>query len=132
MEISRRTDYAIRLLMELARSGGGPVSVRKLAETQGVPYAFARGIQRDLTAAGLIESKRGVAGGAVLARPAEEISLLDIARATGSEVACAVCTNDPNWCDRMGRCPVHQVWQEADEMMSEYLGGKSLAGLINQ
>jgi Rrf2 family protein len=132
MEITRRTDYAIRILMELARSGGGPVSVRTLAETQHVPYAFARSIQRDLAAAGLVESRRGAAGGAVLTRSASEITLLDVAKATQANTSCAVCTNDPTWCVQSGRCVVHRVWQEADEMMADYLGTKSLAGLIGQ
>jgi len=132
MEITRRTDYAIRILMELARSGGGPVSVRVLATSQDVPYAFARGIQRDLAAAGLVESRRGAAGGAVLTRSPEEITLLDVVHATQTNSSCSVCTNDPTWCNRMGGCSVHKVWREADEMMTGYLGTKSLAGLIGQ
>ena len=133
MEITRRTDYAIRMLMELARVGGGPVSVRSLAASQDVPYAFARGIQRDLTAAGLVESRRGARGGAILLRSAEQITLLDVVRATqAGGISCAVCTNDPTWCNRMGGCSVHRVWREADEMMAGYLGSKSLAGLIGQ
>ena len=132
MEITRRTDYAIRILMALARSGGGPVSVRVLAESQDVPYAFARGIQRDLAAAGLVESRRGAAGGAVLAREPGDITLLDVVHATQASSSCAVCTNDPTWCSRMNGCSVHRVWREADEMMAGYLGSKSLAGLIGQ
>lgn len=132
MEITRRTDYAIRMLMELARSGGGPVSIRSLAQSQDVPYAFARGIQRDLAAAGLVESRRGAAGGAVLARSPAEITLLDVVHATQTKSSCSVCTNDPTWCDRMNGCSVHGVWREADEMMASYLGSKSLEGLIGQ
>jgi len=71
MEVSRRTDYAIRMLLQLARSDGEPISVRALAEAQDVPYAFARGIQRGLVSAGLVESRRGTHGGIILARPAE-------------------------------------------------------------
>jgi Rrf2 family protein len=132
MEITRRTDYAIRMLMELARCGGGPVSIRSLAETQGVPYAFARGIQRDLAAAGLLESRRGAAGGAILARPPGEITLLDVVHATQTNSSCSVCTSDPKWCNRMNGCVVHRVWREADDMMASYLGSKSLEGLIGQ
>ena len=91
MEVSRRTDYAIRMLLELARSDGAPISVRSLAESQDVPYAFARGIQRELVAAGLVESRRGAHGGIVLARPAERISLLRCRRGdAGSTVVLGV------------------------------------------
>jgi Rrf2 family protein len=132
MEIRRRTDYAIRMLLELARSGGGPVSVRRLSEVQDVPYAFARGIQRDLAAAGLVGTRRGASGGAVLSRKPDEISLLDVVRATQATTSCAVCTSDPTWCKRMGGCAVHRVWRDVDEMVGKYLEGQSLAGLVSQ
>jgi Rrf2 family protein len=130
VEVSRRTDYAIRILLELARSDGAPVSVRALAETQDVPYAFARGIQRELVSAGLVESRRGVHGGIFLAHPAEKISLFDVVEAMQGAPSCSVCTSDPSWCKRVVGCSVHGVWAEADKMVSEYLGTKSLAGLI--
>lgn len=130
MNITRRTDYAIRMLLEVARTGGAPVSVRDLAETQGVPYAFARSIQRELLAAGLVTALRGVAGGIVLARPANEITLLDVVEAMQGGVSCSVCTRDPDWCDRLGGCGIHKVWRGADELVRRYLEERDLAGLI--
>jgi len=131
VEVSRRTDYAIRILLELARSDGEPLSVRALAETQDVPYAFARGIQRELVASGLVESRRGAHGGIFLARPAEMISLLEVVEAMQGAPSCSVCTSDPGWCKRVGGCAVHGVWSEADKLVSDYLGTRSLAGLID-
>ncbi|NTW28498.1 MAG: Rrf2 family transcriptional regulator [Coriobacteriia bacterium] len=130
MDVTRRTDYAIRIMLALARAGAGPLSVRDLAERQGVPYAFARSIQRDLVSAGLVVSRRGAQGGILLARPADAITLLDVVEAIQGRVSCAVCVSDPAWCDRMGGCSVHRVWQEVDRLTSEYLGGKSLASLL--
>lgn len=132
MEITRRTDYAIRILLELARVGGGPLSVRELAETQGVPYAFARGIQRELVGANLVTTRRGARGGIVLARPAEEITLRDIAVAMQGDVSCSVCARDPKWCDRMPTCEVHQVWRQVDSLVGDYLATKSLTGLLEK
>lgn len=132
MEVTRRTDYAIRILLELARVGGGPLSVRELAERQNVPYAFARGIQRELVAAELVTARRGAHGGIVLARPAAEISLRDVMVAMQRDVACSVCSRDPEWCNRMSTCEVHQVWREVDSMVGDYLATKSLAGLLEK
>jgi len=132
VEITRRTDYAIRILLELARVGGGPLSVRELAERQSVPYAFARGIQRELVAAGLVIARRGAHGGIVLARPAEEITLRDITIAMQHDVACSVCSRDPEWCNRMSTCEVHPVWSEVDSMVGDFLATKSLAGLLEK
>jgi len=130
VEVTRRTDYAIRLLIELASAGGGPLSVRELAERGEVPYSFARGIQRDLLAAGLVESRRGAKGGIVLARPAEEITLLDALDATQPSSSCSVCTRDPGWCSRKNVCEVHKVWSEVDTLVRDTLGNRSIAGLV--
>lgn len=130
MEITRRTDYAIRLLLDLAARDTAPVSVRTLADETDVPYAFARGIQRELVSAGLVVSVRGAHGGMVLARPAEEITLLDVVEAMQGSISCAVCVRDREWCKRMGGCSVHAVWRGADELMAEYLASKTLAGLV--
>jgi len=132
VEVTRRTDYAIRILLELARVGGGPLSVRELAERQAVPYAFARGIQRDLVATGLVTTRRGARGGVLLARPSTEISLRDVAHAMQGDVSCAVCSRDPKWCDRMADCEVHKIWLEVDSMVGDYLATKSLAGLLDK
>jgi Rrf2 family protein len=132
VEVTRRTDYAVRILLELARVGGGPLSVRELAQRQGVPYAFARGIQRELVGAELVVARRGAHGGIALARPAAEITLYDVACAMQGDVLCSVCTRDPEWCDRMSECEVHEVWREVDSMVADYLATKSLAGLLEK
>ena len=67
MEISKKTDYAIRMLAELVRNEGGIVSVRLAAEKNDVPYSFARSIQHDLVRAGVVDSIRGSHGGMKLA-----------------------------------------------------------------
>jgi len=129
VEITRRTDYAIRLLLELVRSGGGPVSVRELATRQCVPYAFARAVQRDLVAQGLLTTLRGAKGGAVLAIAPADLTLLRIVTAVQGEPSVSVCSTDPAWCSLSAGCSVHRVWRGADDMLRDYLGSKTLAGL---
>jgi Rrf2 family protein len=130
MDITRKSDYAIRMMAALASAGSEcPVSVRELAETQAVPYAFARAVQRDLQSAGLVIATRGSAGGLCLARPADEITLLDIVESMQGRLSVAVCANDPAWCARSGGCGTHGVWKQADELVRGLLGSKTLAGL---
>lgn len=108
------------------------MSVRELAEGQGVPYAFARGIQRELTAAGIVKTTRGARGGIQLARDPRSISLLEVVEATQGGISCSVCTNDPGWCDRMGGCSVHRVWHGIDALVRQYLGEQDLEGLAGK
>lgn len=132
MEITRRTDYAMRMLMELAANDGSPISVRELAERGDVPYAFARAVQRDLVGAKLVESRRGAQGGICLARPAEDITLLDVVTAMQGVPTVSPCAEDSDWCTRSGGCSLHGVWCGANEVLQGYLQDRTLAGLIDE
>ena len=83
MRISTRGDYACRALLSLALHGdeAGPTSVRDIAERTGLPQPYLEQILLALKGAGLVRSKRGVGGGYVLNRPAEEIRLSRMRRA---------------------------------------------------
>ena len=108
MDISARTDYAIRALLMLAqeaqeaqgalgalgsrgaqgaRSEGVPVSAETLAHRQILPRKFLEAILGDLRRAGIVVSQRGPTGGYTLSRPAAQISLGDIFRAVDGPLA---------------------------------------------
>jgi Rrf2 family protein len=87
MQISARTDYAIRALAELASSGPGPVKSERLAQAQQIPAKFLENILSELRHANLLLSQRGADGGYWLARPANEITLADIIRAVDGPLA---------------------------------------------
>ena len=90
MDISARTDYAIRALLMLAQeaqSAGAPISVETLARRQTLPRKFLEAILRDLRRAGIVDSQRGPTGGYTLSRPAAQISLGDIFRAVDGPLA---------------------------------------------
>jgi Rrf2 family protein len=129
-EISRRTDYAIRILVELAgRGGGGRLSARRLGEALEIPYPFARRIVTQLAAAGFVDTRRGVGGGVGLARPAADISLRDIVCSLDGSISLNECTRTPGFCSRSAECPVHEAWLEADGVLDRFLEAKDLASM---
>lgn len=130
MEISRRTDYAIRLIAALASSDGKPLSVRAAAEAQDVPYAFARSIQHDLVVSGLIASRRGAHGGMVLCKDPDELTLLEVIESVQGPIGLAICSREEGWCPRDAHCVFHQVWCGADEMLRGYLPSVSFKELL--
>jgi Rrf2 family protein len=93
VDISARTDYAIRALLMLAEqahvagSSGSPVSADALARRQALPRKFLEVILGDLRRAGIVVSQRGPTGGYLLSRPAAQISLGDIFRAVDGPLA---------------------------------------------
>ena len=90
VDISARTEYAIRAMLTLARAaliGSGPVSVDALATAQGLPRKFLEAIVGGLRRAGLVTSTRGARGGYALTREASRISLGDVFRAVDGPLA---------------------------------------------
>jgi Rrf2 family protein len=87
MRTTAKADYAVRAAIELAVSGDGPVKAEALADAQGIPLNFLENILVDLRRAGIVDSKRGAAGGYLLARAADEISIADIIRAVEGPLA---------------------------------------------
>ncbi len=82
MEISKKLDYALRMLAEVAKvSEGEVVSVREVAEANNIPYSFARTIQHEMVRSGLLRTTRGPHGGMMLAVNAKTTTLLDIVEA---------------------------------------------------
>jgi len=86
MRISARTDYAIRVLVELAADTGRPLTCEGIASSQQIPYRFLKAVVRDLRQAGLVRSRRGCEGGYWLGRPAGSISLADVVAAVDGEL----------------------------------------------
>jgi Rrf2 family protein len=87
MQISARADYALRALLTLAASDGGLVKGETLASAQDLPLRFLENILTDLRRSGLVSSRRGAEGGYQLARPADEIDVATVIRATDGPLA---------------------------------------------
>ena len=94
MEISRRADYAMRVILDLAMLPPGMrARARDIARRQAIPYAFLQKIIRDLCTAGFIEASRGRRGGVRLVRPAESITLLEVLEAMEGPIRLNRCSS---------------------------------------
>ncbi|GAA2877747.1 Rrf2 family transcriptional regulator [Streptomyces mexicanus] len=86
MHISAKADSAARALLELAREPSRPLTCEAIASSQQIPFRFLKSVVGELRKAGLVRSQRGCEGGYWLGRPADEITLLDVARAVDGEL----------------------------------------------
>ena len=112
MRVSAKTDYALRAAIELAAAQGDstPVKGDQIATAQGIPVRFLENILGDLRNAGIVESRRGVDGGYLLARPANEIALADVVRAVDGPLANVAGTR-PDALEYPGAAePLTDVW----------------------
>lgn len=79
ISITSKSPYAVRALTELYRHGDcGPVPIAELARPGGIPVQFLEGLFATLRRAGLLQSQRGVKGGYRFARPAAQITVLQV------------------------------------------------------
>ena len=90
MQVSAKTDYALRAAAELARAAAeerGPIKGEWISEAQGISKKFMENILHDLKRAGVVRTRRGASGGYWLARPAAEITLAEVIRAVEGPLA---------------------------------------------
>lgn len=129
MEVSRKTDYAIRMLAELVNRSGEVVSVRSAAHSNKVPYSFARSIQHDLVESGIVESVRGSRGGMRLAVDPKTTTMLAVIEAVQGPVHVSACdSSGPNDgpCLFMKGCAFSALWCEAERMLRDYFRSVTL------
>jgi len=86
ISITSKSRYAVVAMAELARSGDKPVPVKELAERREIPDQFLEQLFSTLRRAGLLTSHRGSKGGYTLARPAAEITVLEVVQALDGKV----------------------------------------------
>jgi Rrf2 family protein len=132
MDILRRnTDYALRLVVNLAkRYGDGAVSTRVLAEQEQVSYQLACKLMQQLHAAKLVESCMGPRGGFQLGREPAEVSILDVIETIQGPLLLNRCLMSEAACPRKSACPVRGKIGELQDQMKDYLGGVTLAELL--
>ncbi|MCE3265637.1 MAG: transcriptional regulator, BadM/Rrf2 family [Solirubrobacterales bacterium] len=81
ISITSKSRYAVVALAELARSGSDPIPIGQIAERRGMPVQFLEQLFSTLRRAGILTSHRGAKGGYTLARPAGEITVLEVVQA---------------------------------------------------
>ncbi len=79
LSITTKSPYALSALVELYRQGdGGPVPIAELARRREIPVQFLEQLFATLRRAGVLSSQRGVKGGYSFARPANEVTVLEL------------------------------------------------------
>ena len=132
MDISRKTDYALRILSILVEQGDRLLSVRTAADQVDVPYSFARSIQHGLVQAGIVESLRGVRGGMRLKADPAQVTIRQIVEAVQGPLVFNECTAQDGVCGRMGECCYHPLWCGAQALLLNYLDSVTLDDVVNR
>ena len=134
MKISTRGRYALRLMTEIAaHDGQNFVSLKDVAERQGISMKYLEQIAGLLAKAGLLQSGRGAQGGYRLVKAPSEYTVGSILRLTEGNLAPVACLDgDMNRCERCGECPTLGFWSGLYATVNAYFDRHTLADLLEE
>ncbi len=134
IRFSKMADYGVLLLGHFVRHEGLQASAGELAESFHMPRTLVANLLKAFREAGLLESRRGLKGGYLLARPADQISLLDVLRVIDGPVRLTDCAlvNELEMCDYEDVCPSRSPMQFVNKRILDFLAGLSLAQLMDE
>ncbi|MBN2316031.1 MAG: Rrf2 family transcriptional regulator [Sedimentisphaerales bacterium] len=131
--VRRNTDYAVRLMVNLARRyGDGPVSTRTASTEEQVSYQLACKLMQSLQKARLLKSMMGPKGGFSLGREPSEISLLDIISAIQGPISLNRCVLVPKVCPQHKTCTVRDKLADLQKGINDSLSGITLEDLLHK
>lgn len=129
MKISQKLENACRVLAQLARchESGSVTRLDTLAQREGISSSFLVQILNELKRAGLVDSKRGKAGGYFLPRPPAETSLYDVVAGIEPNLV-----TDSTSGEGESGASVSQTWQDISSVFDSQLKAITLAKLADQ
>ncbi len=135
LRINRQTDYAVRVLLALAKQGeGARLSTAAIQREMLVPAALMPRIVADLAKTGLIKTYAGRDGGLTLSRPAARITLRDVVEAFEGPVLLSRClqVTGEDDCPFQMTCPVRTKWGRVQVAMLREMAAISFADLAEE
>ena len=132
MRIATKTRYALRFMIDLAEhESEGRIPMKKIAQRQLISKKYLEQVVAPLSEAGLITVTRGATGGYAIARPAREITLDEIVRATEGDLYLLDCLEGSFDCPLSMRCSTQRVWKGLEHAVTSYLRGITLEDALD-
>jgi Rrf2 family protein len=139
MKLSVRGEYALRAMQVLARDfqeDDAVVRIQEISDKQKIPKRFLEQILNDLKSAGLVQSKRGVAGGYRLKRAPQHITLAEIIRHIEGPLAPVSCVSEKYYekcsCPDESRCAIRSVMKEVRDSIVQVMEATTLSHLAER
>lgn len=126
--ISQTAEYALRAIVYLADQAEKPQTTQQIAEITKVPAGYLAKVMQGLSRAGLVHAQRGLHGGFTLARPATELTVLDIVQAVDPLKRITSCPLGLK--GHLALCPLHRRLDNAIALVEEALQKSTIAELL--
>jgi len=133
IRINRQTDYAIRVLLALAKQGNEDVlSTAKIQQEMLIPRSFSLRVVAELSKGGFIVTYPGREGGLKLARPATEINLRQVVTFFENNFTVSECLHGGGTCPFDDACPVRTRWGRLQALILKELEATNFEELARE
>jgi Rrf2 family protein len=133
MHISRAGEYGVLGLLHLARlPSGQSVMIDAVSRDENIPKSFLAKIFQDLARGGILRSQRGAGGGFSLARPADQVTVLEVIETIDGRIALQRCLGEEPDCERIEGCVLCGLLEQAQDRLKEVFGQTTLADLAQR
>jgi Rrf2 family protein len=133
VKLTTRPRYALRLMLDLARSAGTemPVSLAAVADNQHLSRGYLEQLAHSLRTARLLRGTCGKGGGYRLSREPEEITIRSVIEAVLGPINIVECVENPGVCPRSDRCECRGVYVLINRQITEALESFTLGDLLD-
>lgn len=134
MKISTKGRYALRMLADIAlHQPDGYVSLKDIANRQGISKKYLEQIVPLLSKSGIIKANRGNKGGYIINGKPESHTVGEVLRATEGSLAPVACLEyEPNDCERINECTTLEIWEGLYKIITEYLDGITIRDIADK
>jgi Rrf2 family protein len=130
MRLSRKSQYALRAVHELALRGDQePSRIADIAQAQRIPHRFLEAILNQLRQGGLVESRRGPGGGYLLAAAPEDVTVGQVIRCVEGRLGPVECVSEDASCPAGRSCAFRAMWARARDAMLAVFDTTTLADI---
>ncbi|MBT3359778.1 MAG: SUF system Fe-S cluster assembly regulator [Rhodospirillales bacterium] len=132
IKLNKMTDYGIVVMVNLADADDTVMTAPEIASATGLTQPTVAKLLKSLVQGGLAISQRGARGGYTLARPADQISVVEALEVLDGPLSLTACVEgDHDGCDRENLCPMSGRWTRVNEAIVGALQNLTLADMIS-
>ncbi len=133
MRVSTKGRYALRLMLELAKTSDTYISIREISERQDISHKYLEQIIIQLVRVGYVRSIRGPQGGYSLALDPAQITCGMILRVMEGSLAPVACIEEgPQACSRSKDCETQPLWEQLKKAIDGVVDSITLQDLLDK
>lgn len=132
MQLNITTDYAIRIMVHLAKEGN-IVSSREISDATNVTPSYVLKIMRKLVDANFVNQFRGATGGFAMKKDPKDINMLELIELMEGTLKINRCLEDDQYCNnsRAPHCVMHQLYKGLQSVFEDKLSSISIQDLVD-